>query len=153
MTPTLADLVAPVEVSQFLTTTWGRTHQRFAGRHGRFADLMTWAELNRVLRQHRLDFPRLRLALDGEVLPAHEYIGQARTRRGEPVPRLLAAPLARRLHDGATLVLDAVDELAEPVGDLARGWSMNCGSGFRSTCTRAGERPTDSTCTGMITTR
>lgn len=119
MTPTLADLVAPLEVSQFLDNVWGRTHQRFVGSPGRFADLMPWAELNRVLRQHRLEFPRLRLALDGGVVPAHEYTEQVQTRRGGPVSRLLAAPLARRLRGGATLVLDAVDELVEPVGDLA----------------------------------
>lgn len=115
----LADLVAPIEVSQFLTAVWGRTHRRFPGRPGRFAGLMPWAELNRVLREHRLDFPRLRLALDGAVVPAQEYIEQVTTRRGGPVPRLLAMPLAQRLRGGATLVLDAVEELVAPVGDLA----------------------------------
>lgn len=117
--PTLADLVAPVEVSQFLTAVWGRTHRRFAGRPGRFAGLMPWAELNRVLREHRLDFPRLRLALDGAVVPAHEYTEQVNSRRRGPIPRLLAAPLAQRLRGGTTLVLDAVEELVEPVGELA----------------------------------
>jgi JmjC domain len=115
----LADLVAPIEVRQFLTAVWGRTHRRFPGWPGRFAGLMPWAELNRVLWGHRLDFPRLRLALDGAVVPAQEYIEQVPTRRGGPVPRLLAAPLAQRLRGGATLVLDAVEELVAPVGDLA----------------------------------
>jgi Cupin superfamily protein len=116
---TLADLVAPVEVSQFLTAVWGRTHRRFAGQPGRFAGLMPWAELNRVLLEHRLDFPRLRLAVDGAVVPAHEYTEQVTSRRGGQVPRLLAAPLAQRLRGGATLVLDAVEELVGPVGELA----------------------------------
>jgi len=117
--PTLADLVAPVEVSQFLTGVWGRGHRRFAGRPGRFAGLMPWAELSRVLREHRLDFPRLRLAADGAVVPAHEYTEQVDSRRGGRIPRLLSAPLGQRLRGGATLVLDAVEELVGPVGELA----------------------------------
>lgn len=116
---TLADLVAPVEVSQFLTAAWGRRHQRFAGRPGRFAGLLPWAELNRVLREHRLDFPRLRLAFDGAAVPVHEYTEQVDRRRGGQISRLLAAPLAERLRRGATLVLDAVEELVGPVGELA----------------------------------
>ncbi|AHH96076.1 cupin domain-containing protein [Kutzneria albida] len=117
--PSLADLVAPVEVSQFFATTQGRTHQVFPGPAGRFADLLPWSELNRVLRQHRLEFPRLRLALDGEVVPAHSYTEMVESRRGGPVPKLLAAPFSEKLRAGATLVLDSVHELVEPVGELA----------------------------------
>ncbi|MFC0435843.1 cupin domain-containing protein [Kutzneria buriramensis] len=117
--PTLADLVAPVEVSQFFTSVQGRTHRRFAGQAGRFARLLPWTDLNRALRQHRLDFPRLRLAHDGAVVPVHTYTEMVDTRRNGQVPRLLNAPLSEKLRDGATLVLDSVQEMFEPVGDLA----------------------------------
>ncbi|EWM11760.1 cupin domain-containing protein [Kutzneria sp. 744] len=119
--PTLADLVAPIEVSQFFATVQGRTHRRFAGQAGRFARLLPWADLNRALRQHRLDFPRLRLAQDGSVVPVHTYTEMVDTRRNGQVPRLLNAPLSERLRAGATLVLDSVQEMFEPVGDLAAG--------------------------------
>jgi hypothetical protein len=119
--PTLADLVAPIEVSQFFTSVQGRTHRRFAGQAGRFAPLLPWADLNRALRQHRLDFPRLRLAHDGAVVPVHTYTEMVDTRRNGQVPRLLNAPLSEKLRDGATLVLDSVQEMFEPVGDLAAG--------------------------------
>ncbi|MEA5360463.1 cupin domain-containing protein [Amycolatopsis sp., V23-08] len=117
--PGLADLVAPLEAGQFHSDVLGRAPRRFTGRPGRFASLLRWTDLDRVLRQHRLDFPRLRLALDGEVVPAHSYTEMVQTRRTGLVPRVLSAPFAERLRAGATLVLDSVNELVEPVGDLA----------------------------------
>ena len=117
--PVLADLVAPVGVSQFLSTVLGGGFRRFEGTPDRFAALLPWAELDRVLRQHRLDFPRLRLALDGEVVPAHEYTEMVQTRRSGLVPRIRSAELAERLRAGATLVLDSANELFDSVADLA----------------------------------
>ena len=117
--PSLADLVAPVEVGQFLSTVLGGSYRRFPGAEGRFAQLVPWAELDRVLRQHRLEFPRLRLALDGEVVPAHEYTEMVSTRRTGLVPRLRSGQFAEKLRAGATLVLDSVQEMFDPVGELA----------------------------------
>jgi hypothetical protein len=116
---TLADLVAPLEVSQFLSSVQGQAHHRFPGTAGRFASLLPWSTLNTVLRQHRLEFPRLRLAVDGDVVPAHTYTEMVTPKRGGPIPRLLSAPLGAHLRNGATLVLDAVQELVDPVADLA----------------------------------
>ena len=91
----------------------------FPGAAGRFAELVTWPEVDRVLRQHRLDFPRLRLAMDGEAVPAHTYTEMVDTRRTGKVPRLQAAPFTEQLRKGATLVLDSVNEMFEPVAELA----------------------------------
>jgi hypothetical protein len=111
--------VAPLEVSQFLSSVQGQAHHRFPGTAGRFASLLPWSTLNTVLRQHRLEFPRLRLAMDGDVVPAHTYTEMVTPKRGGPIPRLLSAPLGAHLRNGATLVLDAVQELVDPVADLA----------------------------------
>jgi hypothetical protein len=116
---TLADLVAPVGVSQFRATIAGRRHHLFDGRRGRFAELLPWPAVNAILRQHRPAFPRLRLARDGVVVPVEAYVDEVPARRGGTIPRLLPGPLAKQLRDGATLVVDAVEELSDPVGDLA----------------------------------
>ncbi|WP_410649371.1 cupin domain-containing protein [Amycolatopsis sp. cmx-4-54] len=120
-TPTLADLVAPLGVSQFFQDVQGETYRRFEGRAGRFAELLPWPALNAILRQHRLEFPRLRLALDGTPVPMESYTDLVPTRRSGTVPRLLAAPFTEHLRGGATMVLDAIQELSDPIGDLARG--------------------------------
>ncbi|MFI6306538.1 cupin domain-containing protein [Amycolatopsis thailandensis] len=119
-TPTLADLVAPLGVSQFFQDVQGETYRRFEGPAGRFADLLPWPALNAILRQHRLEFPRLRLALDGTPVPMESYTDLVPTRRSGTVPRLQAAPFTEHLRGGATMVLDAIQELSDPIGDLAR---------------------------------
>ncbi|WP_260479064.1 cupin domain-containing protein [Kibdelosporangium aridum] len=111
--------MAPLEVSQFLGSVQGKTHRRFPGTAGRFASLMPWSTLNDVLRHHRLDFPRLRLAQDGDVVPTHTYTEMVTPKRGAPIPKLLSGPFTEHLRNGATLVLDAVQEFVDPVADLA----------------------------------
>jgi ribosomal protein L16 Arg81 hydroxylase len=115
----LGDLVAPIDADEFRATVWGRRHRLVEGAAGRFAYLLPWDELNRILAHHRLEFPRLRLAMDGATVPVESYTDTERNRRGVAVPRLRAEALTERLRAGATLVLDAVDELSEQAGELA----------------------------------
>jgi hypothetical protein len=83
---------------------------------------MPWSELNEILKRHRLDQPRLRLMRDGRNMPASSYLKHATNRRKKfTIPRLLPAELTKQLREGATLVLDAVDELYSPVEELAAG--------------------------------
>ena len=91
------------------------------GTPAKFAALLPWAELNRILEQHRLEPPRLRLTREGEPVAPAAYISYRPNRRrsGQPVPRLLPTRLSEELRNGATLVLDAVDELCEPITRLA----------------------------------
>lgn len=83
------------------------------------AALMSWDTLNDILAAHRLDPPRLRLSVDGEVIPQYRYASPVTTRRHVVWQRLHPAELAARLREGASLVLDAADELHPPVGRAA----------------------------------
>jgi hypothetical protein len=126
MLPTrdLAELIAPTAVDRFRTDIQGRVHQLFSGTSGqnRFAQLLSWPELNRILEQHRLTPPRLRLVRDGgAVVDPDEYFDRIPLRDGGDVARLLAGPFHERLRAGATLVVDAVEELHTPIAELAVG--------------------------------
>jgi hypothetical protein len=91
------------------------------GRAGKFARMMPWGRLGEILRRHRLDFPRLRLVRDGKPLPVSSYLRHTTSaRQKSTIPRLKTTELTRQLREGATLVLDAVDELSEPVEELAK---------------------------------
>lgn len=108
-----------------MSSSWGKTFQHVPGRPGKFSHLLPWEQLNRMLRQHRLDFPRLRLTQDGQSLPAGSYLRYATGgRRKTPIPRLQSDKLTEQLRAGATLVLDAVDELSETLRDLAEGLEL-----------------------------
>lgn len=117
----LEQLLEPCLAEEFLAASWGRTYQYIPGWPGKFSDLLPWERLNDILRQHRLDFPRLRLVRDGRSLPSSAYLRHALSgRRKTPIPRLLPVKVTEQLRQGATLVLDAVDELYQPLEELAQ---------------------------------
>lgn len=118
----LGKLLEPCPPDEFLQSTWGKTYRHIQGWRGKFAHLLPWDQLNEVLGQHRLDFPRLRLARDGKSLPASSYLKHTTSaRQRAAIPRLLSDELTKQLRQGATLVLDAVDELSRPLRELAEG--------------------------------
>ncbi|MFJ4805873.1 cupin domain-containing protein [Streptomyces murinus] len=82
-------------------------------------ELITWDEVNGIVATHRLDPPRLRLSADGEMLPQYRYSTPVVTRRQTVWQRLHPAELHQRLSEGASLVIDAVDELHPAVGRAA----------------------------------
>lgn len=118
----LEKILAPCRREQFLASSWGKSYKHIKGWPGKFARLLPWNELNAILRRHRLDFPRLRLMRDGQRVPVSSYLRHATNARlRSSIPRLLPAELTKHLREGATLVLDAVDELYLPIEELAEG--------------------------------
>ncbi|MDH6704811.1 hypothetical protein P3T27_001514 [Kitasatospora sp. MAA19] len=103
----------------FLAQTLGRSFKVARGEAASLAGLMSWDDLNAILTHHRFEPPRLRLATNGEQLPAHTYSRPITTRRNTIWHQLQPSELHQRLAEGATLVLDAVDELHPGIGALA----------------------------------
>lgn len=136
----LSLLLAPCLPKEFLASSWGKNYLHVRGKQGKFTHLLPWNNLNEILMTHRLDYPRLRLMQDGKSLPTSSYIRHASGGKGKAsVPRLLSVELENHLRAGATLVLDAVDELYEPIRNLARGLEskfheriqVNCYAGWK----------------------
>jgi hypothetical protein len=117
----LAKILEPCLPEEFINSSWGRTYKHVRGWRGKFSHLLPWERLNEILRRHRLDFPRLRLTENGKSLPASSYLRHLTSgRQRVSIPRLMPARLNAQLRRGATLVLDAVDELYEPLEELAQ---------------------------------
>ncbi|MFB6844724.1 cupin domain-containing protein [Streptomyces sp. NPDC056373] len=104
----------------FLAQTFGQRYHVSRGSSHRVASLLSWDDLNAILTHHRLDAPRLRLAKDGQPLATFTYSSPAVTRRRTVWQRLQPADLHQQLAEGATLVLDAVDELHPGAARVAR---------------------------------
>jgi len=122
---TLEHLLSPLTVDEFLTNFWGRTFKHVPGVPDKFCHLLPWQTLNEALEQHRLDFPRIRLTRDGERLQPRSYISHSNSgRKSVAVPRLRYDKLTQELNSGATLVLDAVDELFESLRSLAEALEL-----------------------------
>jgi hypothetical protein len=118
---TLAEVLSPLSTEEFLHETLGKTYKYSPGQAGKFTALLSWSDLNHILTSHQLDAPRLRLARDGKSLPPESFIAYHDSRRRglSPMTRLRSAELTRQLQEGATLILDAVDEIHEPITELA----------------------------------
>src|SRR5713226_5775267 len=118
---TLADVLGPGGTDEFLKQDLGTKFRHFPGSAGKFTPLLTWPDLNQILSLHQLDAPRIRLARDGQPIPADSFIyyHPARRPNSPPLTRLCSKELTEHLQNGATLILDAVDELHSPVAELA----------------------------------
>jgi Cupin superfamily protein len=118
MSLSLEDLVAPVSTHDFFSEVSGQRHAFYPGSSGRFSEIFSWESLNRVLDQHNLAFPRMRLAQRGTLVPPDLYTSSDEQ---DPSTRRLRIPeLTALVRRGCTLVIDAFDELDEAVGDLTR---------------------------------
>lgn len=118
---TLGDIFAPRDPEEFIQRILGKAYGYFPGRRGKFSPLLTWPALNNILDSHQLDVPRLRLSRDGKVLPAESFISYRESRRpgAARLSRLRSSELTKQLREGATLILDAIDEIHPPITDLA----------------------------------
>lgn len=104
---TIDDIFAPAGLAAFLTDTWRKAPLHLPGEAGRFAGLFDWDALSRLLETTPLEPPRIELARAGRSVPDDAYI-----RRREGVARIDGGALTRLLDQGATLLVNFLDELA-----------------------------------------
>jgi hypothetical protein len=112
------EVVAPLGTEAFLKKYWLKNFVHIPGRAGRFTELLTWSELNAILEQHRLTPPRLKLYKDGQPLDPAQYL----TPTMFGVPRLDAGGLTASLAQGASLILDDIQEMAPRVRALMQSF-------------------------------
>ncbi|MDF7776306.1 cupin domain-containing protein [Sphingomonas sp. AOB5] len=108
-------VVAPLSREQFLADHHGKSFLRIPGTPGRFAGLIGWDELSAILEQHRLAPPRFKLVQGGQPLDPSRYLSAGLG----GTPRLDSAKFATALAGGATLILDAAEELAPRIRALS----------------------------------
>ena len=112
-----------------MQTVLGREARRTRLPEGRAAALFGWPQLNAALAEHRLAPPRLRLERAGGDATAGLFKAR-RSRRGAALLDLDPAVLMERLREGATLIVDAVNELSPPLQALCAGLSAE----FAASC-------------------
>lgn len=97
-----AELLHPYCYKQFLNQVWTQKSLFVAGGgQRRFAALLSWQTLNHLLNYHEFDYPTLRLAVNGNVLPAdenHQFV--------------------QHCQDGATLIIDRVHKLIPEIAEF-----------------------------------
>lgn len=108
----LQAILAPISLNKFFSEYWGYKFLYLTGEDEKFSNYFTWNDLNKILSSHRLEPPRLRLEQAGKSKEElSNFIEYVHARRGHAIPYINVPIFNQILSDGATLVLDAVDEL------------------------------------------
>jgi hypothetical protein len=111
----LDDVLSPMSSQEFINKYFGKSFLHLPGPKGKFSSLLPWNELNRILEEHRLGPPRLKLFQGGKPISPDKYLSAT----DSIGPRLQAAEVTNLLGQGATLIVNAFDELYKPIRDLA----------------------------------
>jgi hypothetical protein len=115
----LDTLIYPWTRPQLLEDRFGKRWFFAQGSKGRFHELLTWQALNSLLAYHRLEQRRLtskgetfqmQLIQNGQAVPQETYV-----RNG-----IVASKVSALLRDGATLIVNAIDDLHAPIASLVR---------------------------------
>ncbi|MFE2970140.1 cupin domain-containing protein [Streptomyces sp. NPDC059340] len=117
---TIVSIAERLGQDEFLARSLHRDYRHVTQAVDAPGSLVSFDVLNELIASHRLEPPRLRLSADGEVLPQHRYTVPVTTRRHTVWQRTHPAELHQCLSGGASLAIDAIDELHEPVADLAQ---------------------------------
>jgi len=131
----LSALLAPVPVDEFLSRYWLKQYLFCHGSSERFSGLLSWSALNEILEHHWRETYRFRLARQGRDLEPGSYADL-----GGFTSRIRAKDVTDHLRRGATLSFDAIDELHEPLTQLAEsfetffrgGTKINIYAGWRA---------------------
>ena len=107
---TLDDLIHPCSAEEFLTNYAGTGFLHVPGEAQKFASLFPWPALNHILRTHRFGAKGIRMVSGGRALPQEAFLKDGIVRAPE---------MTALLREGATVVLERVDCMYEPLTGLA----------------------------------
>jgi len=112
MTMSLQDLLAPIPAERFFAEFHDRQPLHIEGHPARFADVLDWAGINRLLdMSHIWTQTSLKLVLDSVAVPAEQYSVKATSRDGAQVLQPVASKVQEWVSRGASVVMNDVDSL------------------------------------------
>ena len=121
----IASLIAPLDHADFATRQYREPRPAvFRGRDGRFAELVTWDDLNELVCLRNLRPPLVHLIHDGQRTDDYLYqvdnLGLGSRQPGPNVSKIDGRKLSNLLRTGSTLIVNAIQEYHPPVARLAR---------------------------------
>lgn len=125
---TFAEFIAPVSESEFFDRYWNRSSVLIRGSAEKCSGTFSWAELNRLLCEHRLTPQQVRLSHHDKSSDELAFISQRPSITGRQIYQIDLTLLYSLIKDGASLVLDAVDEMSGPVREMCEvlGRKLEC---------------------------
>jgi ribosomal protein L16 Arg81 hydroxylase len=117
----LARCVEPVEPDRFLEDYWERRPLLVPrGEEGRFDDLLSQAEVERLVSSTGLRYPAVRLVKEGETIPVGGYTETVPWRPTGFTATANVERIAEQFERGASIVLQALHVHHLPVAEFCR---------------------------------
>ena len=120
----LDQFISPLVAQQFLREIYGTRPVHIPGEPGRFAHLLPWDVVNDILFQQQPDDRRFKVAKDGKAIRLDNFVkvnpplqnrGKVGGHRSLDIFNLI-----RALREGATLIIDRIDQMHAPIAALCR---------------------------------
>ncbi|MEZ5865244.1 MAG: cupin domain-containing protein [Geminicoccaceae bacterium] len=113
------EILAPLGGETFLRDYLGKRPVHIEGGAEKFRKVMSWPVLNRLLGMNTIwDAERLVMVLDKEEVPPAAFLGRDQAVSGRPA--VDAAKVKQYIKQGATLVLNDIDQLTPELSAFAR---------------------------------
>lgn len=122
MTP--QKVICPMQWEDFLSEFLGEKPYINCSIDRDFRALLTWDEINRIILEHRLEHPRLRMFKNVQLVPAHNYMNRTTSRRGSVSPTILMREFNEEILSGATLIIDAIQEMSPKIRELCESFNF-----------------------------
>lgn len=113
---TLAEVLAPIRVEEFQRSYLGQRYVVVKGGRGRFQSLLSWHELNEGLSRVRVNDGRVALVKNTQRIAPETYVQSSQSGKSQ---YLIGPAVTRHVLDGATLIVNQVDELFPEIRRLA----------------------------------
>jgi hypothetical protein len=124
----LARCVEPVEPDRFLEEYWERRPLLVPrGEDGRFDDLLSQAEAERLVSSTGLRYPAVRVVKEGEKIPVSAYTETVSWRPTGFTATANVERVAAEFERGATIVLQALHLHHLPIAEFCRGLEADLG--------------------------
>lgn len=106
---TMADVLAPMRLSEFLSDYWTKSFLHQSGEADRFSGLCSWELVNSILDSSTLQPPQIKITKNGITVPPTQYIDF----RDRDFPRVDPRGLLKQLQHGAMLEMNCVERTHE----------------------------------------
>ncbi|MDW3205479.1 MAG: cupin domain-containing protein [Alphaproteobacteria bacterium] len=118
--PAFADIIAPMTTETFFAEYYDRKPVHIPGGADKFAGLMDWDILTRLLNKTAIWSSRsLMLMADRQPVPARAYCEDVEDRAGHPVLQPVPSKVMEFLRQGASLVANDIDTLTPELSAVA----------------------------------
>lgn len=121
------DDIVGIELQEFFREYWGQRPLVARGTRGKYSQLLDWETLNRLLALPSIS-RSIRISKGGEILGKDLYSQRHLTEKSIGVGRVSAQRATKLLQDGATLIVEGLEDRLPALARLVGEWERICHS-------------------------